>query len=115
MTPNSATNKRVVFDLGCKVRINSVTLKNTHNAQYNDRGTKDFRLAVSNDNQAWATIVEDVLTDPSNLGCDVQKETFDMGYVQARYLEFTVINFYGNGGGLQYMHIDIVDSTYVQL
>ncbi len=41
------TNESFVLDLGSPVEISQVLLRNTHNTQYNDRGTAGFRLTAS--------------------------------------------------------------------
>ncbi len=44
ITPNAATNADFILDLQRNYSITSVSLFNTHNRQYNDRGTAQFEL-----------------------------------------------------------------------
>ena len=70
------------------------------------RGTKDFRISVSNDTLQWQAIVEAILPDARGLGCDVPTLDYDMGInTHGRFLELNLISYYTEGPGLQYVHI----------
>ena len=58
-----------VADLGCPYVIDTFQIKNTHNAQYNDRGTREFRISFSNSSHGpWKVLVEnEQLPDLRNL------------------------------------------------
>ena len=40
------TAATLIINLGCKHTFDAISLVNTHNAQYRDRSTREFRLAV---------------------------------------------------------------------
>ena len=42
----SDTAATLIINLGCKHTFDAISLVNTHNAQYRNRGTREFRLAV---------------------------------------------------------------------
>jgi hypothetical protein len=47
-TDNGPANAYIVIDLGAQYHITSFDLFNTHNANFNDRGTGDFSIEASN-------------------------------------------------------------------
>ena len=63
------------------------------------RGVKDFTLELSTDLTTWKTVIEDTLVDGTSMdSCDIPFETFDVEYQSVRYIRFTILNTYGNGG-----------------
>jgi hypothetical protein len=48
LAPDGVTNAYFTVDLGESMDIQTLTLRNTHNAQHNDRGTRDFQVWASN-------------------------------------------------------------------
>ena len=77
------------------------------------RGTKDFEISISNDALQWQTIVEAILPDAAELGCNVPILEYGMGvYTLGRFLELNLKTFYTNGPGLQYIHIEHQDIYY---
>ena len=45
---NGPANAYIVIDLGAAFHLGSFDLFNTHNANFNDRGTGDFSIEASN-------------------------------------------------------------------
>ena len=109
----AGTPSRLVLDLGCVRVLDTLMLKNTHNGHHNDRGTKDFRLYVSNSTSGhWRLILNGSLEDARNRTCDVPLQAFHLDSssltektrtFQAIRLE--VFTWYGLGAGLQYLTI----------
>jgi len=60
-------NQYITIDLEAQVPIELIGLRNTHNAQYNDRGTKSFRIWASNQVDAGNQLVSPVLILDSQL------------------------------------------------
>ena len=66
LTPDSVTgeNAKLVIDLGDKVTIGRVGVKNQHNAGYNDRGTKAFSIwKSSTPTGPWTLVLRNKLQD----------------------------------------------------
>ena len=64
-------NQQIVIDYGCDYFIDFFIIKNTHNAYFNDRGTKGFVLRMSMDNVNWGKVIEDELDHVFNTGCNI--------------------------------------------
>ncbi len=94
------TNEHFVLDLGGPVEISQILLRNTHNAQYNDRGTAGFRLlaaqAVDGGNQPVSPveILSGTLTTRSGqapIPADSFTSSNGLTPVTARYLKFEAL------------------------
>jgi hypothetical protein len=108
-------NQSVTIDLQKPTMITEVHLRNTHNAQYNDRNTMDFKIDAANDVTTCGTgkktittlvnpvtilmgTVSDVdgITCPDEIPPDIfdSKSGLNTGGVAFRYVQFTAINSY---------------------
>lgn len=115
------TNEHFILDLGNPVAIDQVLLRNTHNWQYNDRGTANFRLfaasEVDGSNQLVSpvqvlnsTLTTRTITAPVPPGSPVPGDSFtsDNGLtpVTARYLKFeTLTSSYAANVGLNEIEV----------
>jgi len=86
----------------CPRIIKGFLVKNTRNF-YNDRGTQDFTISISDSiDGPWTDILTGTLPDARNVS-PVPVLNFDLeNEVETQYLRFQVDTFYGLGGGLQY-------------
>lgn len=121
-------NQSVTIDLGAPTTITEIHLRNTHNAQYNDRNTMDFQINAANDVQSCTignqtitgllnpvVILMGVLSDVDGITCpdEIPPDIFDAtsglntGGVAYRYLQFQAINSYhtNNNVGLNEMEV----------
>ena len=93
-----------IMDLGCISAISRITVKNTHSAHHNDRGTKKFSVFSSNSASGpWNKLLTKTLPDPRN-NVPVNK-TFTVRS-QGQYVKVEVDSFYGWGGGLQFFQVN---------
>merc|ERR1712066_1228005 len=54
-----------VLDLGCEKTVNTVELVNTKSGHHGNRGTKQFRLSLSQNSEApWEEVLQATLADP---------------------------------------------------
>ncbi|MAE65735.1 MAG: hypothetical protein CMJ18_15810, partial [Phycisphaeraceae bacterium] len=98
------TNDHVVIDLEDVVRIDAFRIQNTHNRSHHDRGTRDFRIEVSEDGVSYTTVVDDTLADVN--GAEFPFETFSLAQaVTGRFVRFQVDSFRGFGGGLNEIEV----------
>ena len=72
------------------------------------RGTKNFVIGLSMDNVEFTNVVEGMLTDPIDKGCnEIPVEEFTLESPTAgKYLKFTALNFYPRataGSALQFL------------
>ena len=97
-----------ILDLGCTTKAIGVLLKNAQNGFHKDRGTKKFKLLGSTESGTdgpWQTILEKDLEDPrQQRPPPVQKLLFEKE-VDVRFLKFEMLEFWGNGGGLQHLSV----------
>ena len=93
-------------DLGCETRVSMVELVNTHNAQYKDRSTKEFKVLVSKTgNGSWDEVVHKTLRDSRFLPDPLPLKKFTFAEHIVKYIKFELLSFYGNGGGLQFFNV----------
>ena len=98
----NTNNEFFVLDLGRSFDIDEIQLKNTHNGQFNDSGTQDFRIFGAqsvdglNNLIAGQLIVQGTLSDTSGQGV-ILADIFNTGNGlierSARYLRFEALNF----------------------
>ena len=103
----------LVIDLGCIKEISGVYLRNTHNGNQNNRGTKSFslkfRVGLSD---PWEKI-ETTINSLERFYSSGLKKTKWVPFsvnLSLRYLKFIVDDFYGNGGGLSYIGVHEADA-----
>ena len=87
----------------CTRLIAGCQIKNQGKGSVRGRATKEFRVSGSmNENGPWETLVEDQLVDTSgDTAASLLNFTFEQT-VEAQFLKFELVSFWGNGGGLQY-------------
>ena len=108
MAPSYETGEEasLVIDLGCIKEINGVFLKNFHNAERDNRGTREFSVYVKEkESQTWSRVD----TEPTYLD---RAYSYAVNMVQfvsfnkiltLRYVKLTVDSYYGSrGGGLSF-------------
>ena len=93
--------------LGCKKTVVGALLRNTHDAEYRDRGTKKFQLLGSaNEDGPWQKLLEENLEDSRNQSLPpVLQFMFDQP-AEVSFIKFDVLEYWGEGGGLQYIEIN---------
>jgi hypothetical protein len=106
----------VIIDLGAPTMITEIHLRNTHNAQYNDRNTMDFVINGDNSLTSCTTInnqvivnlanpvmiLMGVLSDVDGITCpdEIPPDIFDpstglnTGGVAYRYVQFVAVDSY---------------------
>ena len=102
------------LDLEEAVRIEEIVLRNTHNDQFNDRGTDEFvlvgALEVDGNNQLVDPfpIVSGNL-DPVDGEVPIEGQTFNsdngLQVADARYLQFLALNYFGVSSGLNEIEV----------
>ena len=108
LTENGKKGKEqgFIMDLGCVKTAQGLTLRNTHNGGHRDRSTKEFRLLGSlNNNGPWNELLVADLEDSRNQNPPpVQNLTF-ANSATVRFVKFELLEYWGNGGGLQYFNV----------
>ena len=106
LAPNGQQSAEFVLDLGCSKQVNMVELVNTKNAGNRNRGTKEFKVFVSESSEGpWEQVVHQTLEDSRNQPLPLPLQTFPFPDLKARFVKFNQISFHGDGGGLQYFGI----------
>merc|ERR1712106_65972 len=100
----NGTDAQLLMTFSCTKTIRGFRLKNTHNAQYKDRGTANFSISIwdSNTNQ-WTEVLFGTLPDARSAAI-VPVLTFALDDpVTTDKVIFQIDSYYGDkGGGLQY-------------
>jgi hypothetical protein len=109
-------NEYFILDLGSAIPISLVSLRNTHNAQWNDRGTENFEIWASNEIDVSNELVSPQLILSGSLSnvnglypipADVFTEANGLTLTTARYLKFIALtaNNVGNNVGLNEIEV----------
>lgn len=94
-----------MIDLGCPTEIDGITIRNTNEGK-TYRATADFTVYSSdNENGNWTYNLSDELFVTTDRYQTVTKRSFKLEPVFARYVKFQVDSYYGNGPGIQYLHL----------
>ena len=113
---DGVSNEHFVLDLGNPVEISQVLLRNTHNTQFNDRGTANFRLsassAVDGSNQPVSPveILNSTLTTRTSqapIPADSFTSASGLTPVTARYLKFETLSSSYAGGHVGLNEIEV--------
>lgn len=107
-----ANNQYFVIDLGSSQTFNRIDLQNTHNRQYNDRGSNNFTVSVSNSPFGpFTPVISSALSRSYiNNGTVVYPGTiphdiYDIAPVNARYVRYEAIDFTGASSGLNELYV----------
>lgn len=95
-----------ILDFGCIMLRNVVKLVNTHNAYFQDRSTRAFRVYFSEslDGPWGEPVVNRTLL--YRLGLErFPLESFYFAPKYGRYAKFEILDFYWKGGGLQFFNM----------
>ena len=108
MPPESTTGADAFFviDLGCVKEVNGVYLRNSHNADYNNRGTRTFSIKTrikTSDSWTQLSLANNTLDRVYSTALGETKFVAFNSFVPVRYIRFTVLSYYGAGGGLSYI------------
>ena len=106
LAPNGQQSAEFVLDLGCSKQVNMVELVNTHNAEYRNRGTKEFKVFVSESLEGpWELVVHETLEDRRYQSDPLPLQTFHFQKRKVRFVKYNQISYHGLGGGLQYFAV----------
>ena len=96
-----------ILYLGCRKTVTGVSLRNTQNAEHQDRSTKKFRILGSATNSGpWQELLVADLEDSRHQNPPpLQQLMFDKSAVVS-FIKFELLEFYGSGGGLQYFALE---------
>ena len=87
----------LTVDLQAPYELARIELTNTHNARYNDRSTRDFRLELSSDAETWQEVAAGSLVQAE---IRVPYIVFLPPGTVARFVRFHADSWYGAGAGL---------------
>lgn len=97
LAPDNVKGATLTVDLGQTYAITTIRCLNTRNAQYYDRGTKDYRIGVSTDGSLFTIIKTGAMTQN-----DITT-WYTTAFAQpalARYVRFFADTHWGAGAGL---------------
>ena len=101
-----------IMYLGCSKTVAGVSLKNTHNAWHRDRSTKKFRMLGSpTEHGLWQELLVANLEDSRQQNPPPIQQLMFANSSVVSFIKFELLEFYGNGGGLQYLAIEGEEST----
>ena len=87
----------------CKKGVPGVALKNTHNGKYRNWATKRFRISGAlEDDGPWQPLLEQYLEDSRKQRPPPIQQFFFQEATELHFLKFELLDYWGQGGGLQY-------------
>ena len=87
----------------CKRHVPGVALKNTHDGRYRNWATKKFRISAALErNGPWQSVLEQYLEDSRKQHSPPLQQFFFKGPIELQFLKFELLDYWGQGGGLQY-------------
>ena len=87
--------------------LNTVELVNTHNADYKNWATKEFKVFLGNSSSGpWEEVVHQTLEDSREQTDPRPVKRFPFEKTEAQFVRFQQMSFYGSGGGLQYFAVN---------
>ena len=103
---NLSADDGFILDLHKQRLINTILLVNIHNADSNDRSTKEFKVLLSNfPTGPWREVLHETLEDSSQMTDPLPLLEFPITPKVGRYVKFFLLSFYGLGGGLNYFAV----------
>ena len=101
-----------IMYLGCRKTVVGVSLKNTHNAEHQDRSTKKFRILGSATNSGpWQELLVADLEDSRRQNPPLLQQLMFANSAVVSFIKIELLEFYGQSGGLQYFAIEGGKST----
>ena len=92
-----------ILDLGCALPVWGVNLRNTHNADHNDRSTKKFLVRGSLRMEGpWKKLLTANLHDSRHQDPPPLQALMFEKSVVVTFVKFELLEYWGAGGGLQY-------------
>ena len=106
LAPDGKVGGQFLLDLRVEMDIRKIIVVNTHNGHVRDRGTREFKVEMSTGAYGpWREVVHEELPDSRRMNPVPAKE-FKLVYkIKARFVKFTLLSYWGNGGGLQYFAV----------
>ena len=86
--------------------LNAVELVNTHNADYKNWATKEFKVFLGNSSSGpWEEVVHQTLEDSTQQTDPLPLQTFSFPERSAKFVLFQAFSAWGEGAGLQYFAV----------
>ena len=93
-----------VLNLGVTASLKKIVIKNTHNGEDNNRGTKSFQIAVSSDASLWSNVLHETLPDVRGVHDCLQSSEFVLeAFGPVQYVKFSTVSYFGEGAGINYV------------
>jgi len=109
LLPNT-TPGWIRLDLGQEYLISSLSILNTGNMQYKDRGTTTFEIILIDDTYNEKSVYKGILPAFPQWYKSILKEKNN----KARFIQINVLEYFGNGGGLNEIKVKgIVADKYI--
>ena len=112
-------NEYFTLDLGTSIAIDRIDLFNTHNRQFNDRGTDEFVIFGSESVDAGNQLIDPIpvlageLSDVSGQ-IDIIPDSFPLPIpVNARYLQFQALTANNDGNNVGLNEIEVFSTGFV--
>ena len=118
----SGSTAEFVLELCPPRKVRTLTVVNTHAAEMRNRGTKEFKVYLGEDTEDWTEVAHETFEDPRestkttedevNINWLTTKNIDVTDDMEARYVRFELISFYGEGGGLQFFYANKGEYEY---
>ena len=102
LAPNRKTGVGFILDLGVAKEVRHIFLVNCKNGRIRDRATRQFKVFLSlNGKGPWTEVLHHELQDTRRMDA-VPSNRFSIKPTVAKFVKFTLLSYWGHGGGLQY-------------
>ena len=106
----SRASAEFVLELCPPTTVRTLIVVNTHAAEMRNRGTKEFKVYLGEDMEDWTEVAHETFEDPrestqttTSITNFLTTKNIDVtDDMEARYVRFELLSYYGDGGGLQY-------------
>lgn len=95
----------VIVDLESSYLLREIRLQNTHNSHGQDRGTKGYRLSVSQDGKTYRVVADGELQSAFGQQLISRQRVVLKTPVTARFVKFEALTWYGLGAGLSELQV----------
>ena len=100
--------------LGCNKTVVGVNLRNTQNADFNDRSTKKFRIFGSvHKNGPWQELLVVDLVDSRRQNPPPLQQLMFPNSAVVSFVKFELLDYYGSSGGLQFFEVTVPSNQRV--
>lgn len=103
----AGSDQGFILYLGCNKTVVGVMLRNTHDAERRNSGTKRFQVLGSlSEDGPWKELLEESLEDSRQQDPPPVQQFLFANSAVVSFIKFIMLDYWGEGGGLQYFAVN---------